>query len=84
LASSNTLKIQKFRLVSSPNRNLPVVRQPLEEWISGNIDPGVPTSKKSLVNKLEIISKGTKLIFTGNSSAHFLLWKSGLSTREKI
>jgi hypothetical protein len=62
-----------FRLVSSPNRNLPVVRQPLEEWISGNIDPGVPTSKKSLVNKLEIISKGTTLIFTGNSLTHILL-----------
>jgi hypothetical protein len=56
------------RLISSPNRNIPEARKPVLEWISSDLDPGefAPTSKKSLVNKLEIISKGkTKIRLLG-------------------
>jgi hypothetical protein len=48
------------RLISSPNRIVPDARKPVSEWISGDLDPGefAAASKKSLVNRLENISKG--------------------------
>jgi hypothetical protein len=48
-----------FRLVSSPNRNIPEANKSVDDWMAGDLDSGelAPTAKKSLVNKLEIISK---------------------------